>query len=177
MEIEFRGHIWTSRRFTDAAQRPAILAAGVSEKRALYVNDIEGAIKSLRKGNRLVVKDFRGMGRSRREINENIEKVHAKGAAVMEAETGKLFTGKNRKAFVDTACKALSNERRGPQKRTKKETPWDVVAVHYFNPLLSNEQFETKTGVKYHRAWRHFRQKRNAPVGRPSAARLAMATI
>jgi len=171
MAIELRGNIWTSPRFSDAAQRPALVAVGA---KPIYADQFEGALKSLRKDNRLVVKDFRGVGRSRSEIEKNIDRVHAKGAVVMEAETGRLSTSKHRKALVDEAVKKLGDEKRGPQKHTKKDTPWDVVAVHYFNPLLSNAQFAERMGVSYHRAWRHFDKPRGAPVGRPSAARIAM---
>jgi len=183
MNLTLRGHIWTSRRFPDAAQRPAILAAGVSEARALYVNNIEAAITSLRKGNRLIVKDFRGLGRGRSEINENIKKVHAKGAAVIEAETGWTSTGKRRQDLVDEAVRRLGHKRRGPQKPTKRDRrmPWDAVLILYKDKRLNNEQFEDATRangkyvkITYHTARRHFGEPRGVPTGRPSAARAAL---
>lgn len=174
-----RGHIWTSKAFPESAQRPVVLGAGV-EKRSLYVDDFPAALKSLRKGDRLVVHGFRGVGRSIAEIAANLGAVHAKGASVMDAETGRLSTGRYRKTMLDDAAKALANERRGPRKRTKKDRrmPWDAVNQLYFDRRLSNAELEAAVCVNgyapmtYHTMRRHFGVKRGVPVGRPSANRI-----
>src|SRR5690348_10767682 len=103
-----RGHIWTSRANPAAPQKDAILAAGVT--RALYTDDFESAFKSLRAKDTLVVKGYRGCGRSEAEIRKNIARIHAKGAVVLDVETGKLSTGKQREVLIAAAIKALANE-------------------------------------------------------------------
>ena len=174
-----RGHIWPSRAFPAKTQETAILAAGVS-KRVLYTDDIEDAIGSLRAGDRLVVAGFRGLGRTQAQIDANIAKVHAKGAAVMDAVTGRLSTGKYRAQMFDEAVKALANERRGPRKRTKKDRrmPWDQVLKLYLDPRFSNEELEIAitaggkhSAMSYDTMRRHFGRRRDAPTGRPSKNR------
>lgn len=172
-----RGHIWDSARFSASAQESILLAAEVP-KRAIYAADIDTAVRSLRAGDRLVVAGFRGLGRDRETIQKNIERVHAKRCAVMDAMTGNLSTGKNCKALVDEAVTAMANERRGPRKRTKKDRrmPWDQVAKFYFDKTLRNWQVEKAVAkgfepMSYATMRRHF-GKRDAIVGRPSAQKI-----
>jgi hypothetical protein len=177
-----RGHIWPSRAFSAQTQAKVILAVGVS-KRVLYTDDMNGVVNDLRAGDRLVVAGFRGVGRTQVQIDANISRVHDKGAAVMDAATGRLSTGKYRDTMIDEAVKALANERRGPRKRTKKDRrmPWDQVLTLYLDPRLSNDELEDVVAngfsrMSYDTMRRHFKRPRGAPVGRPSKQRVA-ATI
>lgn len=176
----FRGHIWTSRAFTEVAQKPILapICGG-----AIYTDDFDHAIKSLRQGNALVVPGMRGIGRGRAEILANVARVHARGAVVMDAASFRLSIHKRHlAAMLDEAGIALTNERRGPRKRSRKDPrmPWDQVAALYFDARLSNDELEQAVAVNgfapmsYHTMWRHFQKPRGAPVGRPSAGRRAM---
>lgn len=170
-----RGHIWTSPTFSMAAQE-AVLKPMCC---AVYADEIKDAIKSLRAGNRLVVVTFRGLGRDRETIAENLREIHSKGCAAMDAETERLSIGKDRKTLVDEAMKAIGNERRGPRKdRRKACMPWDQAARFYFDPRLRNREVEEAVAngyrpMSYHTMWRHFKKPRGAPVGRPSECRAA----
>ena len=177
----FRGLIRETRAFPAKAQKAALLAAGVPE-RAIYEDDLPGAVKSLRKGERLVVAGLRALGRNRVEILTAIRAVHERGASVMDAATKRSTASiKQLEALVGEADKALADERRGPRKRTKadRRMPWDQVRPHYFNPLISNDQLEVIVAkgfspMSYDTMRRYFGKPRGAQVGRPSAKRAAM---
>lgn len=176
-----RGHIWTSRKFREAPQRQALLAAGVAE-RVIYVDEIDDVINALRANDRLVVAGFRGLGRNRAVIAANITRIHAKRCCVADAESGRLSTGKYCIAMIEDAVRALANERRGPHKKTKRDRrmPEDQMVVLYFDKRLSNAELEaavTARGkyseVSYHTMRRIFGRKRDAITGRPSKDRVA----
>ena len=175
----FRGHIRETARSPAKEQEVILLAFGVP-RRAIYVDDLPSAVKSLRSGERLVVAGLRALGRTEAEINTEIEKVHSRGAAVLDAATGRTTAGKHRKVLIAEAVKALANERRGPRKRTKKDRrmPWDQVAKYYFEPTISNAELEAIVAkgfspMSYDTMRRHFGKKRGAITGRPSAKRAA----
>lgn len=175
----FRGLIRDTPAFPAAEQEPALLAAGVPSTRAIYYDDLPGALISLRRDNRLIVCGFRALGKSRDEIDAEIEKVHSKNAAVMDATTKRLSTGKYRKALVDEAVRDLANERRGPRKDANKgKMPLDQVAVFWFNKLLKDKQVMAKVNgdPRYRKRWSHTAiwrklKKRNGITGRPSNAK------
>ena len=176
----FRGHIRDCRALPAAEQEKILLNAGVP-KRAIYTDDLDDAIGSVRAGNRLVVCGLRALGKTREEIETTIDRVHAKakGAFVMDATT-KRTTARYRKALVDEAVRAIANERRGPRKRTKKDRrmPWDQVAKFYFHKTMSNAELlaivsKGFTPMSYDTMRRHFGKPRGALVGRPSASRAA----
>jgi hypothetical protein len=175
----FRGLIRETRAFSAKDQENILMAAGVP-KRAIYTDDLVGAIKSLRQGERLVVAGLRALGRNPSEINNAVDAVHGRGAVVMDAASKRTTAGKHRYTLMLETAKALANERRGPRKRTKKDRrmPWDRVAKYYFEPTISNAELEAIVAkgfspMSYDTMRRHFGKKRGAITGRPSASRAA----
>lgn len=172
-----RGHVWESPAFPKAVQETALREAGVTD-RAIYRNNFDAVLTSLRAGDRLVVAGFRGLGRSREVIVSNVKRVHAKKCAVMDAETGRLSTKKSAyAALVDEAVRAIANERRGPRKnRHKGRRPWDQIV-----PIWRDTTLKTKDamaminhGFKEISHTTVFRKlgKRGALPGRPSKKRI-----
>lgn len=176
----YRGHIFTSTRFSESKQRDAIEASGLKVT-PIYVDDLSSAIKSLRAGNTLVVATLRGLGRTPAAIREAVEAVHAKRALVMDAETKRTTKAKKTcEKLISEAITALGNERRGKRKKTRAERrmPWDQVRKLYFDPLLSNAELEAAVAkgfypMTYHTMRRYFGKPRGAQVGRPSKNRKA----
>ena len=88
------------------------------------------------------------------------------------------------KKAIAKAKAAAANRRRGPRKdRDDNRMPQDQMAPLYFDKRLSNAELEEAvtaggkySAVSYDTMRRIFGQKRDAIVGRPSAARRA-ATI
>src|SRR6185437_183527 len=89
-----------------------MLAAGVTEK-AIYEDNLDAAIQTLRKGDLLAVAGLRGLGGSRKEIRAVCDRLHDLGFAAVDAATQRRSDGKHGIQLLDEAVAALANERRG----------------------------------------------------------------
>lgn len=168
-----RGHILTSSRFSEAKQRSAIMSVG--NVNPIYKDELATAIKSLRAGNGLVVDSLRGLGRTEKAIREAVEEIHGKDAYIIDASTARTTkTDKICEQLIIEAKKALTNERRGPRKKTiaERRMPWDQIRPIYRDEKLTNTQVEERCSKGYAPiSYATIRRKlgnREVGTGRPS---------
>lgn len=149
-------------------------------KRAIYQDDFDRAVLSLRDGDELATVGFRGLGRTRGQIIANLERVHERAAVVLDIETGKTSTAlRQRERLIDSAVKAIANERRGRRKdRHRHRMPWDQMARIWFDKTKTNAQAMElinagrRVHVSYTTVYRKLGKRGSLP-GRPSNGRLA----
>jgi hypothetical protein len=107
-----RGYVRQIRTWSAKRQDELLKAAGLTERAIYRDGDLPAAIKSLRKGDRLVVGGgLRVLGDNRREITANVNKVRERGAQVMDAETGRLAGGDDGVALLSEAIARIAGEK------------------------------------------------------------------
>lgn len=156
-----RGHIRVSKGFPAGPQVKALSDANVTTQ---YQNDIAAAIRSLRKGDKLYVHTFQGLGTSRKGIEKAVDDIHAKGACAVDAATGWRSDGPNGYKLLSQAVAGLMRERQegkakangraggvasGKAKR-KGWMPWATIEKFWFNKTLGRDELmERINGAGY----------------------------
>ena len=113
---EKRGFVRVDKRHPQEPQVEMLLAKGVRKDRISFDHDgekIEDVIKGLRSGMELVVTTLDRLGGNRKVLRKRIVDVHAKGAFVVEAKTGRT-TRKAKDALVmvlDAVDEVISGHR------------------------------------------------------------------
>lgn len=106
-----RGLIRDTKTFPASRQEKILADAGV---KAIYRDDFEGCLKSLRKGDTMAVSGLRALAGNRRGIVARLDEVHDKGNAVIDAATLRRSDGRHGPNLMAEAIADLANEKRGP---------------------------------------------------------------
>lgn len=150
-----RGHIRATKAFTETRQRKALEASNV---KAIYLDDIPGAVASMRKGGGLHVAGLRGLAGNRDAILAVLKALHAKGAWAVDTHTGRRSDGPDGVELLAEAIAELANERRGDWLAGKRNgrkgglayganaargrMPWGDLEKLWRNSRLTNAQVE-----------------------------------
>ena len=105
-----RGHIRIGKGFGKDGQEKILAAAGVTNT---YIGQIDAAIRSVRKGEVLYCVGLRGLAGSKDGIKAALKALHGKGAAAVDAATGRRSDGPCGADLALEAAVELSNERQG----------------------------------------------------------------
>lgn len=86
-----RGYVLPSRRAAASSQIEALEAAGVTViyQEGKGIQSFEYALRSLRKGDALAVKNLADLANDRRELQRRMKLIHERGAYVKEVATGR----------------------------------------------------------------------------------------
>ena len=186
-----RGHVRHTKACSAKTQENILVKAGVDPK-VLYFDDLKRAIPDQRRGDELLVVGLLGLAGKRSEIVTALEALHARGAAAVDAETGRRSDGKDGAALMAEAVDELSNHRRGPGNKAaqagskggiqsakngrKGRMPFTKIRPIWFNGALKDDEVmalvngdpEYPTEISYTTIWRQF-GARNGARGRRRA--------
>lgn len=163
-----RGHIRVAKGFPEGPQQAALEKAGVT---IFYKNDVDAAIKSVRKGEALYVVGLAGLAASKDGIKAATKALHAKGAWATDAATGRKSNGVDAVDLSMEAAVALSRANLGGAKfarefgrkgghakaknREGKRTPTDIAKRIWLDKSISTnaEALEKINSQGYSHDW------------------------
>lgn len=141
-----RGHICVAKGFPKGEQESILKKAGV---KVFYVDDLDSAIRSTRKGEGLYVAGLTGLASSKNGIKAALAKLHKKGAHAVDAATGRKSNGSDAAELAMEAAGDLQRHvlggwkeqeeagRRGGQTYAKnydaKRAPLSTLKAYWFN--------------------------------------------
>ncbi len=173
-----RGHIRHTKACSAKTQENILLKAGVNS-RVIYTDDLETAIADLRKGDGLMVVGLLGLAGRRQDIAAILDRIHAKGAAAIDAATGRRSDGPHGAALMLEAVDELTAHRRGPGNKAaqagskggiqaakngrKDKPPFTVIKPIWFDRRLDDAQVMQAIAdlgypkeISYTTIWREF---------------------
>lgn len=148
-----RGFVRSSKPYPASRQLAILRAAGVPDK-ATYVDDLSGAVRSLRKGDAIAVAGLRALGDSKHKITLALDKLHDAGWHAVDAATGRRSDRRDGHKLMAEAAADLSNERRGgdigklarmgaeasAKVRGSGRLPLDICEKFWFDRTLENDE-------------------------------------
>lgn len=105
-----RGFIHTKGTLSQTVQTEAFEKAGI---KIVFKDEMDDLIHAIRRDDEVHVVTLRGLASNRKEIFEALRKIHARGAWVVDIDTGRKSNGPDLTDLIEEAMDALVGQRRG----------------------------------------------------------------